>query len=249
MTIVSAVGIAISVTIVIGESTFNSSPLTSLYWSTLGGSSWGIFIVGVIGTISIALFVFAWDSRTVRLRELTHIFKSASDSLVREVAEHKEAERRLGLASMIIENSAIVIANFRITGSPDHPEPPVPEYISSNFDRYGYQAQDLLSGKIDLFRDVIHPQDQARVLGAITEALRQGQREVREEFRIVRPDGILRWTEGRMKFEREHETLPPVRTGHSSRHHRVERSRDRASPRQCNSVLRVRRISRRHPGR
>ncbi len=167
--IVSALGV-FGIRFFSRELTFVSSRLPLLFSIASSGPSRGTLIVGVVGAILSLLIMLASTRRTTRLLALTQALKSTADSLTGEIAEHKETERRLGFASTIIENSQIVIANFRIIGSPDHPEPPVPEYISSNFDRYGYPAQDLLSGKIDLFRDVIHPQDQTRVLAAIAEA-------------------------------------------------------------------------------
>lgn len=123
--------------------------------------------------------------------------------LAREVAAHKAAEQRLGFASTIIENSPIVIANYRIAESPDHPQIFVPEYVSSNSLQFGYECHDVLSGKVDFFRDVVHPDDRARPLAAIADALRDCQPETNSEYRILTADGRLRWVEGRMKFNRD----------------------------------------------
>jgi PAS domain S-box-containing protein len=48
----------------------------------------------------------------------------------------------------------------------------------------------------DLFYAVVHPDDRARVRGAIEDAVHGRTSEIRMEFRIVRPDGV-RWIERR----------------------------------------------------
>ena len=198
--IMSALAVVIGVTLLILGLGPVSSSQPGSNSSALVVSAAGTFVVCVIGTIVSLLITFVLTSRTGRLRELNRALKLTMNSPAHQRAE---AERRLRLMSKIIENSPIAITNFRILGSQAYPEPPVLDFLSSNFDRYGYQAEDLLSGKIDFFRDVIHTHDQARVLVAIAEAVRQGLPEVSEEFRIVRPDGVVRWTDGRMRFERD----------------------------------------------
>jgi PAS domain S-box-containing protein len=57
-------------------------------------------------------------------------------------------------------------------------------------------------GTFAAFRDEIHPDDRDRVLGAVAEAVEHG-REHHVEYRIVRPDGAVRWLEGRGQLFRD----------------------------------------------
>jgi hypothetical protein len=181
------------------------NPLHS--WGAPGphGSVTGIVIVGVIVSIVASIIVVVSNRRTASLRKLIRAIQSMSDSLAREAAVHKEAERRLQFAAKIVENSPIVIAQYRLLGTPGNPGRLVPEYVSSNSTQFGYQAEDVLSGKIDFFRDIIGPQDRERVLSAIAEALRHGHVEAGEEYQIFTADRRLRWVRGEMRFER-HQT-------------------------------------------
>jgi PAS domain S-box-containing protein len=58
---------------------------------------------------------------------------------------------------------------------------------------------DTYSGKIEDFRQDIHPADQAMVWSAVADA-RQNQKPYAAEFRVVRPDGSVRWITARGKF-------------------------------------------------
>jgi len=62
-------------------------------------------------------------------------------------------------------------------------------------------------GTFEAFQKDIHPDDRARVLGAITETVEQ-RSEHHVEYRIVRPDGAVRWVEGRGRFFLDAEGRP-----------------------------------------
>src|SRR6185295_1077182 len=57
-------------------------------------------------------------------------------------------------------------------------------------------APGTFGGTLQAFQADIHPDDRATVLAAITQTL-EGRAEHRVEYRIVRPDGDIRWVEGR----------------------------------------------------
>jgi len=55
----------------------------------------------------------------------------------------------------------------------------------------------------EAFRERVHPDDRDRVREYLVSAVADGEREVRTEYRIVRPDGEVRWmiTEGYVQYE------------------------------------------------
>ena len=64
-------------------------------------------------------------------------------------------------------------------------------YISPAYETIGGRTCQSLYDNYQTFRDAIHPEDRQRVAGAMA-----GQRETggyAEEYRIVRPDGAIRW--------------------------------------------------------
>ena len=56
-------------------------------------------------------------------------------------------------------------------------------------------------GTFEAFQADVHPDDRARLQAAISGALESGQHRV--EYRIVRPDGAVRWVEGRGELVRD----------------------------------------------
>ncbi len=54
---------------------------------------------------------------------------------------------------------------------------------------------------VEQFRELVHPDDRQRVFRTITEALRSGD-QYAAEYRVVRPDGGLRWVVSRARVQR-----------------------------------------------
>jgi PAS domain S-box-containing protein len=61
---------------------------------------------------------------------------------------------------------------------------------------------------IETFRALRHPDDRARVVGGFHHALTQGQDYYESEYRIVRPDGEVRWILGRGRVLRDGAGVP-----------------------------------------
>jgi PAS domain S-box-containing protein len=59
------------------------------------------------------------------------------------------------------------------------------------------------SGTYDDFLALIHPDDRAHVSETIQGALERGKSEYTVEHRIIRPDGVVRWLEGRGRVDRD----------------------------------------------
>ncbi len=107
--------------------------------------------------------------------------------VVQDVTERREAERELRESEakfrMIAENLEEVVWMT----TPDADEF---RYINPTFERvWGRDREDLYDDPLS-FLEAVHPDDRDRVEAAFT-ALPDGEFE--EEFRIVRPDGEVRW--------------------------------------------------------
>jgi PAS domain S-box-containing protein len=61
---------------------------------------------------------------------------------------------------------------------------------------------------IETFRALRHPDDRARVVGGFQHALTQGKDTYESEYRIVRPDGEVRWILGRGRVVRDTSGVP-----------------------------------------
>jgi len=72
---------------------------------------------------------------------------------------------------------------------------------------HGLGAEQGFAGTFDAFQHDIHPADRTRVLESITEAV-SGSREHYLEYRIVRPDGTIRWLEARGRLLHDGEGQP-----------------------------------------
>ena len=68
-------------------------------------------------------------------------------------------------------------------------------YVSPAFEKIcGFPCQHLYDAPTS-YRQIIHPEDRAHVLGRLAELSKTGKFD--EEFRIVRPDGVIRWVRNR----------------------------------------------------
>ncbi len=72
--------------------------------------------------------------------------------------------------------------------------------------------QGAFEGTFEAFQRDIHPEDREQVLGAITRAIREGTA-YQVEYRILSPDGALRWVEGRGTVIRDETGVPARMTG------------------------------------
>jgi PAS domain S-box-containing protein len=80
---------------------------------------------------------------------------------------------------------------------------------SDNFKRFLGITSDRLDGNYQSFIDIIHPEDRDRVLQKLEKILQEGK-DYKDEFRIVLPDGNVRWlaSQGQVVYN---ETGKPVR--------------------------------------
>ncbi|MCC6669618.1 MAG: PAS domain-containing protein [Planctomycetes bacterium] len=99
------------------------------------------------------------------------------------VAQHRELERE----RMLFARGPVVVFRWL-------PEPGWPVvYVSANVAAlFGHSAEDLLSGRVAYAR-CLHPHDLHRVAEEVAEHTRTGRDAFEQEYRIVRPDGTVRW--------------------------------------------------------
>lgn len=94
---------------------------------------------------------------------------------------------------LIMENSNAVL--FRRLAAKD-PKKRKMEYVSPNILRFGYAAEDFISGEV-MFRDLVYHKDSSRTLREIQEFTEQGVEEYEQYYRIVTKKGEARWVEDR----------------------------------------------------
>jgi PAS domain S-box-containing protein len=77
---------------------------------------------------------------------------------------------------------------------------------------YGLPAGTFRGTTMDLFDDLIHPQDRAELAALIDLALKTGQ-PTRGEWRVVWPDGSVHWIAGRWQVSMDHSNEPSRTVG------------------------------------
>jgi PAS domain S-box-containing protein len=107
-----------------------------------------------------------------------------------------QREAQLQHASAVIEASPAIL--FRWKNAPRWPV----EFVSHNVSRWGYAAENFLSGALS-FEDIIHPQDRQRVGEEVVRFLEQGHLEYDQSYRIVTRSGEERWVDDRTAVTRD----------------------------------------------
>jgi sigma-B regulation protein RsbU (phosphoserine phosphatase) len=107
--------------------------------------------------------------------------------------EGGETFQTLQLAELIIENSPAIL--FRRLAH-DDPKLRKMVYVSPNISRFGYRAEDFMSGRI-MFRDIVFKEDSERTLNEIQSFVKQNIEIYSQVYRIVTRQGDIRWIEDR----------------------------------------------------
>ncbi|MEX2470787.1 MAG: PAS domain S-box protein [Gemmatimonadota bacterium] len=125
--------------------------------------------------------------QTVTLLDLEAGLAGGAVSVVRDVSEQARAERRLRESEERFREIAEHVQDVFWVMAPDGC---TIEYVSPAFERvWGRDAKELLNDR-KVWLESIHPDDVHRVSEAV---LRQGEGGYEEEYRIVTPDGNVRW--------------------------------------------------------
>ena len=105
----------------------------------------------------------------------------------RDIAARKRAEEALYSERRLFVSGPTII--FRWVAAEGWPV----EYVSPNVESvFGLTAEDFMSGKV-LFASVVHPDDLQRVAKEVDQYTRNKTDSFEQEYRIVRPDGEIRW--------------------------------------------------------
>lgn len=107
--------------------------------------------------------------------------------------QNDQALETLKLAEYIIDHSPAIL--FRRHAAENLKDRKM-VYVSPNISRFGYRAEDLLSGKI-MFRDFVHQEDNERMKQEIDQYVDEARDQYSQYYRIVTKDGELRWVEDR----------------------------------------------------
>jgi PAS domain S-box-containing protein len=136
--------------------------------------------------LSLAAGRVALAIRRARLHE--------AERAARHAAETAEQQLRLALESGRMGTWQWIIGSGEVKWSPGL------EAI------HGF-APGTFPGTFDAVREEIHPDDRDRVLQSIAKAVESGE-DFYVEYRIIRPDGAVRWVEGRGRIFRDSEKRP-----------------------------------------
>jgi len=119
-----------------------------------------------------------------------------------ECTEKDRAAKALQLAELIIDNSPAIL--FRRLAAED-PDKRKMVYVSPNISRFGYTAEDFLTGRI-MFRDIVYPEDLKRIQSDIREFTDQNAEDYTQFYRIVTRGGKVRWVEDRTSVVEDPDT-------------------------------------------
>ena len=122
--------------------------------------------------------------------------------LLRDIAQRREAEQKLDFAQswiqMAQETGGVAAYHFDLVTNQL-------TWSASNYALYGWDAAEPAS--LERWLASVHPDDRPAVEQVAREAIEQG-RQVRHVFRILRPDGSIRWIQDSGRVEIDHAGRP-----------------------------------------
>jgi sigma-B regulation protein RsbU (phosphoserine phosphatase) len=136
------------------------------------------------------------DALIRELKALKKKFEERTISFENECVERNRTAEQLRLAQVIIDNSPVFFVR-RAAGAP-----PKLVYVSDNIRQMGYTAREFLDDKIH-FKDVVHPDDFARIGAEIKHYAEEDVEEYTQFYRIITKDGRVRWVEDQTSVVRD----------------------------------------------
>jgi PAS domain S-box-containing protein len=136
------------------------------------------------------------DGREIQLETRAEPFFDQRGNLLgyrgidRDITERKQTEEALRRAHTVVVNSPVVL--FRWRAGPGWPV----EFVSENVSRFGYAAEELLSGGVQ-YSTLVHPEDLPRVAREVQQHSASGRLSFEQEYRLITRDGSVRWVDDR----------------------------------------------------
>lgn len=127
----------------------------------------------------------------LRMRHEKQIQKFENECCLRD-----QTEEALSMAQVIVDKSPAILFR-RLAG-----DEPRLVYVSNNINRWGYTAEEFLSGKIH-FRDIVHPDDIERIGAEIKEFAEADVEEYTQIYRVITKKGEVRWVEDQTSVVRD----------------------------------------------
>ena len=169
----------------------------------LYGTEFGLGIM-VFFTVALLTAAILWNARRLNRADVERLstmegLRALNASLQAARREAEESLARLLAAQADLEKSERMFRElaesieeaFWVTRQGPRPF----DYISPAFERIWGRTREELTGTKGLWANSIHPEDRQRVLRSIQEKEEVGGYE--ETYRIVRPDGSVRWVRDR----------------------------------------------------
>lgn len=146
------------------------------------------------------IHVFIFIPLTQDVEQLKNIPVSILDMTEAVMARHFQEEQRQTLKElkMIVDTSPAVAFLWR-----NEEGWPV-EYVSSNVADWGYSKEQFENGEL-LFTDIVEPSDLASVGEDVRRHVENGDSSFTQEYRIITPDGSVRWLDDRTWVRRNEE--------------------------------------------
>jgi len=130
---------------------------------------------------------------TQQNRALRHQLDTLGGELHRANDAKHPADQALQLAELIIENSPAIL--FRRLAATD-PKDRKMVYVSPNIARFGYRAEDFLSGRI-MYRTIVYAGDTEKLQQEIRYYVSRNIETYTQIYRVVTREGAIRWVEDR----------------------------------------------------
>ena len=167
-----------------------------LFWfEAAGGPASLLWITAVNSVVRLGAFVsIGWLAAEVgrATRDLEQAVLQRTSRLQHEVKEHKQTTELLSEATEVFKQVTENIADvFWVTD----PSKTQVEYVSPVFEEVWGRSCQTLYVSPSVWIECIHQEDRERVTRAIFSKQVAGQYD--EEYRVVRPDGSLRWVHDR----------------------------------------------------
>jgi PAS domain S-box-containing protein len=170
-----------------------------------GAQGHSVLVVASNSTVRLLAFLsISWMAAEVgqSTRGLRQAVDQRTTRLQQELKEHKQTAEMLAEAMQVFKQVTENIADVFWVTDPGKTQM---EYVSPEFEELWGRTSQSLYVSPSVWIEGIHPEDRERVTRAIFS--KQVLGEYDEEYRVVRPDGSLRWV---------HDRAFPVRDEHGS---------------------------------